>query len=219
MLGALLWSGLAAAGLDEALENYSNGDYKTAAKELQKLAKNGNDKAQFFLGVMYESGLGVPQDKNKAEEWLAEAAKQGNDAARFHLNVMYEEDINNKAMQQISMAAQQGDANSQYTLGGMYEEGQGVPQDCKAAEKWYRKAAEQGNVSAQINLGVLYGQGVGIPQDNVQAYLWFNLAAVSGNQMAIKNRDLLASVMTLAQLEEAQRLGRAWLASHHKPKQ
>ena len=40
--------------------------------------------------------------------------------------------------------AEQGDARAQYNLGVMYAEGEGVPQDYKAAVQWYRRAAEQG---------------------------------------------------------------------------
>jgi TPR repeat protein len=33
--------------------------------------------AQFFLGVMYASGQGVPQDYNEAVKWFIKAAEQG----------------------------------------------------------------------------------------------------------------------------------------------
>jgi len=44
--------------------------------------------------------------------------------------------------------AEQGDAFGQYYLGLMYDIGQGVPQDYKAAVKWYSLAAEQGRADA-----------------------------------------------------------------------
>ena len=47
----------------------------------------------------------------------------------------------------------------------MYGNGQGVPQDGRAAMKWFRLAAEQGNATAQTNLGLMYGNGDGVPQD------------------------------------------------------
>ena len=48
--------------------------------------------------------------------------------------------------------AEQGHVVSQYNLGAMYYNGQGVPQDFKAAIKWYTLAAEQGFFVAAWNL-------------------------------------------------------------------
>ena len=75
-------------------------------------------------------------------------------------------------------------------------------------------AAEQGNAAAQYNIGVMYYKGQGVPQDYVQAHMWFNLAAsrleAEKRNEAVKNRDIIASRMTPAQIAEAQRLAREW---------
>ena len=39
-----------------------HGDYPTAMRLLRPIAEQGYASAQFNLGVMYEMGLGVPQD-------------------------------------------------------------------------------------------------------------------------------------------------------------
>ncbi len=54
------------AGLDEGVAAYHRGDYATAFREWHPLAKQGNAKAQYNLGVMYGNGLGVPQDEAQA---------------------------------------------------------------------------------------------------------------------------------------------------------
>ena len=56
----------------------------------------------------------------------------------------------------------------------------------------------------------MYANGQGVPQDYVQAQKWFNLGATSGDAKAVKNRDIVASKMTPAQIAEAQRLASAW---------
>lgn len=113
--------------------------------------------------------------------------------------------------------AKQGNAKTQYNLALMYDYGQGVPQDYAEAANWYRRAAEQENANSQYNLGVMYAKGQGVPQDYVLAHLWFNIAAsqfpVSNREkreQAVKNRDRAASLMTPAQIAEAQRLAREW---------
>ena len=85
-----------------------------------------------------------------------------------------------------------------------------MAQDYAAAAGWYRKAADQGNADAQYNLGNKYANGQGVPQDYVQAHKWFNLSATSGDADAVKNRDLVASKLSPAQIAEAQRLASAW---------
>jgi len=112
--------------------------------------------------------------------------------------------------------AEQGNADAQFNLGVGYKKGEGVPQDYAEAVKWYRLAAEQG-AKAQFNLGVGYYKGEGVPQNYVQAHMWFNLAAsrfsapeAENRGKAVHNRDLAASLMTPAQIAEAQKLAKEW---------
>ncbi len=136
------------AGFDEGMAAYQRGDYATALRDWRPLAEQGNANAQFFLGLMYGNGLGVPQDYAKAQQW-------------------------------------------------------------------WRKAAGQGDATAQFNLGFMYSNGRGVPQDYAQAHMWFNLAASrfpAGQTRDIigMKRDIVAKLMTPAQISEAQKLARDW---------
>ena len=146
---------------------------------------------------------------------LTAMAEAGNAAAQNNLGVMYDNGTGvaqdyAAAVSWYRKAADQGYAAAQNNLGVMYDNGTGVAQDYAAAVSWYRKAADQGVAQAQYNLGVMYDNGTGVAQDYVQAHKWFNLAAASGNADAVKNRDMVASMMTPAQIAEAQRLASAW---------
>lgn len=55
----------------------------------KKVAENGNAKAQFYLGEMYEYGTGVKQNYAKALEWYKKAADNGNAEAQSYLGEMY----------------------------------------------------------------------------------------------------------------------------------
>jgi hypothetical protein len=141
---------------------------------------------------MYLNGQGVPQDYAQALYWYRKAAEQG-------------------------------DADTQSSLGFMYRVGRGVPQDYAQALYWFRKAAEQGDANGQYSLGFMLKEGQGAPIDYVQAYMWFNLAVASGSQgdaalnlVWANNRSSLASLMTPAQIEQAQSMTRDWLASHKR---
>jgi TPR repeat protein len=95
------------------------------------------------------------------------------------------------------------DADAAYQA-GEYEE----------ALRWYQLAVEQGNAEGQVNLGYMYAIGQGVEQDNVLAHMLFALAAAQGNTIAVGNLATAASKMTPAEIAEAHKLAREWLATH-----
>ncbi len=120
-------------------------------------------------------------------------------------------------MKWFRKSAEQGHGKAQSNLGTMYYKGEGVPPDYAEAALWYRKAANQGYAKAQNNLGFMYSKGQGVSQDHVQAHMWLDLAVSRsplGRQYdsAVKKRDVAAKNMTPAQIAEAQRLAREWMA-------
>jgi TPR repeat protein len=67
---------------------------------------------------------------------------------------------------------------------------------------------------AQYNLGHIYVKGDGTPQDYVMAHMLFNIASISGTENAKTNRDKVADMMTLNQIEQAQRLAKEWMEKY-----
>jgi len=88
--------------------------------------------------------------------------------------------------------------------------------DYATALKEWRPLADQGDADAQFNLGVMYQEGRGVLQDYVQAHMWASLAAAQNQENATKLRAALAEGMAPAQIAEAQRLAREWMAQHQK---
>jgi hypothetical protein len=63
-----------------------------SAEELQTLhtqAAQGSAEAQYFLGMMYANGRGVPQDYATARGWYEKAAAQGYAMAQYNLGALY----------------------------------------------------------------------------------------------------------------------------------
>ena len=112
--------------------------------------------------------------------------------------------------------AKEGDADAQRNLGLMYDLGVGVPQDDKAAVKWYTLAAEQGDTDAQYNLALMYANGEGVIQDNVYAHMWFNIAGSNGYEGAAAARATVANRLTAADLSKAQDLARDCVRKEYK---
>ncbi len=77
------------AGWDEAIAALQRGDYATAIRELRPLAEQGDAKAQYNIGIMYDRGDGVPQDYAEAVKWFRKAAEQGFAKAQNNLGEMY----------------------------------------------------------------------------------------------------------------------------------
>ena len=134
ILALMLTGGAAAGPLEDAVAAYKRGDYATALRLWRPLAEQGNAQAQYNIGIMYESGKGVPQDYAEAVKWFRLAAEQGDADAQYNLGVMYGKGQGvpqdyAEAVKWFRLAADQGDADAQYNLGVMYGKGQGVPQD------------------------------------------------------------------------------------------
>lgn len=69
---------------------YRAHDLSTALTLFTRAAQEGNAKAQFALGGMYDEGVGVNQDYRQAVAWWQQSANQGYANAEFYLGTMYE---------------------------------------------------------------------------------------------------------------------------------
>ena len=56
--------------------------------QLQREANAGDPDAQYNLAYLYENGLGLPKDEDKALELYQKAADQGHSEAVYNLNAM-----------------------------------------------------------------------------------------------------------------------------------
>jgi len=178
-----LWKAIAAALWASDLAALDN--HAEAARWFRKAAEQGHAKAQFNLGYLYQTGLGLRQDYAQAVRWYRRAAKHGHSAANANLGGIYYQHAQRfgvypGAARWFRKAAELGHASAQSALGYIYYLGQGIEQDYAEAVKWYRKAAEQGIAAAQHNLGVAYYNGNGVTQDYAVAVRWYRKAAEQG---------------------------------------
>ena len=120
---------------------YDRGDYSTALLSLQPAAQAGDGLAQYYLGVMYLKGQGVPRNRQLALDWLSKAASSGAADAQSYMGAFnrrgdlvpqnYAE-----AMRWYLLAAKQNHENSQYRIALMYYRGEGVQRDFREAYMW-----------------------------------------------------------------------------------
>jgi TPR repeat protein len=140
--------------LGVALQAFREGYDDTALHLLTPLADGGNATAQYWLADIYQYGLGVRRDPQKAIDLLTKAASQGFVPAEQRLGEIYLhgrlvlQDVK-RARDWFGKAAVAGDDSAQYELSQFYEQGLGAQADPVEAYAWAAIAAEHGNALAQ----------------------------------------------------------------------
>tara|TARA_R110000796_G_scaffold19804_3_gene59346 strand:+ start:1165 stop:1491 length:327 start_codon:yes stop_codon:yes gene_type:complete len=71
------------------LASLSTSSYSAYFDDQLELAKQGDAKAQFSLGIMYADGESVQHDSKTAAMWYTKAAEQGLANAQYNLGLMY----------------------------------------------------------------------------------------------------------------------------------
>jgi len=137
-----------AAELGDAISALQNSDYATAQSIFQELAEDGDAGAQHNLGLMYATGVGVPQNDEEAVSWWRLAAEQGFAPAQARLGEAYLLGSGvsldyDEAVRWHRAAAEQEYPMAHYALGMMYSQGVGLPYDIVRAFMWYDLAASK----------------------------------------------------------------------------
>lgn len=68
-----------------AFRAFDDRDLSGCLQRFLDLAQKGDPAAQHNLGILYETGSGVPKQDAAAEKWYREAARQGHPQAQFQL--------------------------------------------------------------------------------------------------------------------------------------
>jgi TonB family protein len=160
---------------------YNKCEYKRAYKMLHKSAKSNYAKAQYTLGLGYQSGVHMESNMDKALKWWRKSANNEYAPAQYELGWCY---FNSKGVKRDTLkaiewwqrAANNGSADAQYELGCCYAEGCGVELDRDKAIEWWRKAARQGHINAEAYVQYLDNEGY-----NTYAASWYLEAASQGH--------------------------------------
>lgn len=129
---------------NQGVRAFEAGDYNSALKIFKPLADQGDAQSQSSIGWLYDYGLGVPEDNQKAVSWYMKAAEQDDMLARYNLAVIY---LNGEGA---------------------------VQKDHKKAAYFFRLSAQQGHLPAQYNLGIAYYFGLGVKKNGTKSKYWIN---------------------------------------------
>ncbi len=213
----------------QALQAYGQGKYAKAHELWLDLAKAGDGEAMNNLGMLYDGGMGVPQDSKEALTWFRKSAEAGFAGGMSNLGRMLEQGRGtarhvDTAAAWFRKAADLGQADAQYNLGVLYERGEGVIKNTKHAAAWYSLAAANHQVDAQARLGHLYRTGTGVERNLERATLLLYGASMAGHAKAMeellgmaeeqyKDKSLPQITLFGAQLSSPSGVGRAQMRS------
>lgn len=132
-------------------------DYARALELWTPAAEQGDLRAQFYLSVLYERGLGVARDDRIALSLLRSSGEGGFAPAQYNLGNRYLQgqgvaQDSREAARWWMLAARRGFSRAQFNLGLLYSLGKGVEEDRAKAIYWYRRAAASGSVRALDSL-------------------------------------------------------------------
>lgn len=166
-------------------------DYAEAAKFLEVAAEKKMGTAIQKLGVMYQTGQGVPLNFERAAELYKEAAELGirESQALYGVALRNGQGVEKNFIQAetwLRKAALAGDIEAAVVLADMNGQGNDdMPPNYTEAARWYALAAENGHASATRALGLLYLRGLGIPKSIEKGIDLLTSAAKKGDPVAV----------------------------------
>lgn len=165
------------------VDYYGLKDYDKAIDLYTRLAKTGDPRGDFKIGLFYELGDGgLPKDSVKAVEFYQKSADAGYDFAKCYLADFYKLGRylpldEKKAFDLYSEAAANGSIEGTYYVGRCYMTGTGVDKDTAEAIRYLRPCAEQGLGRACAYMGDFYMYGRFLPKDVDSAIYYYHIGS------------------------------------------
>ncbi|WP_322892219.1 MULTISPECIES: tetratricopeptide repeat protein [unclassified Yoonia] len=146
------------SGVADGIAFLDDGDVASAATEFAAAYEAGEPEGAFYLGRLFELGLGTEQDEMRAANLYSAAVDAGSVRAQVRLGLMYHEGrvlLRDYAegTRLLCAAADAGDADGQLNCGLAYQIGRGVAENTEQAVTYWQMSADQGNILAMNVLG------------------------------------------------------------------
>ena len=142
---------------DRAFEALKQKDYERAIYFLSFYASNGDNVAQYNMGVLYRDGLGVEKNIKVAVSWFLLAAEQDNMLANYAIarildKNLFKSDGQNNVIHYYKEAAFLGHAIAPIDLGNFYFLRNNSPKDYVRAFIWWSLSLDRNAPGALENI-------------------------------------------------------------------
>jgi len=132
---------------DQGIQFLEANNTLQASKCFIKASDNGNAKAMYKLGLIYEKN----QENQKAIEWYKKAKASGNIKAKYNLGVLSCQIKSYEFLEDFESYAEESSKTVQYDLAVCFSQ----KGESKKALKWFKKSAKKGDVKAQYRVATL----------------------------------------------------------------
>lgn len=178
------------AVFQKAMHAYINRDFVEMIRLMKSLADQGYAKAQAKLGWIYERGIGVKSDYEKALELYHKAMNTDDGFAYARLGFMYQRGIGvekdtQKSVELLRKAIAKGHGLGHAFLGYAHFVRAGVARDYDEAHKHAKLAAEKGSSWGYAWLGRTYEFGLGVEVDYKAAHKWYSKSIETSNPLGL----------------------------------
>jgi TPR repeat protein len=175
-----------AACADLADQLYDATDAKPEAARLYMLAcEHAVSDACWDVGLMWEDGIGVTRDRDRALHWYGLGCALGAPTGCLNGGLLLQDrrgDVaadDAAAVEAFRAGCELGDAKSCTNLGLALDEGRGVAPDPDRALALWRSTCEAGHGTACVDVGAHYQQGQGVPLDLAEAFRRYRQACAA----------------------------------------
>lgn len=176
--------------LTAAYDDMTAGRYAAAHAAFAALAAGGELLGHTYLGWMYERGLGVAVDENRARDLYRLACDGGEPIACYYgASLKYRRGDAAGALEMFVRAADVGHASAAYWAYVICRGGRGFPADPVRASEYLRLAASRGHVFAQRDWAKLQIRAQSSLLAKASALLQYARALVKGVAIAMRNAD------------------------------
>ena len=183
-------------------------------ERLERLASRGNPEARYHLGMLYNNGIGVPQDPQRAFVLFRAAAEGGDPLGAYKLGCYYAGQFGGEAVAPDEVLALRWKlvaARAGYSLAQLdVAIHHARREQWTEAVPWFTAAARQGDAQSLYNLSIFYKDGLGTRRSQPHAWAMFRLSQLAsrGHLTANAERALaeMSNAMDAAQRTQAQRI-------------
>ncbi|MGL5234766.1 MAG: tetratricopeptide repeat protein [Empedobacter falsenii] len=180
--------------VDAGLEAAKNKNYALAMDQFKIASEKGNSNGDYYIGHLYDNGLGVEKNTKQSIKWYQQAAAKNNTGAMNDLGIVFLNSEQYKdvqtAIKWFKQAAAKNNTGAMNDLGIVFLNSEQY-KDVQTAIKWFKQAAEQDNNGAMYNLGVTYYYDDYGVRNITESYNWYRKAADKKHHDAIINLNIL----------------------------
>lgn len=163
------------------------------AQKLERRANAGSAEARYHLGMLYNNGLGVPQDVRRAFAHFRAAAEAGDPLGAYKLGCYYAGQFGSEAVAPDEaqalrwklVAARAGYSLAQLDVAIHYAR----REQWAEARPWFEQAARQGDAQSLYNLSVIHKDGLGTARSLPHSWAYFRLSQLASRGEITANAD------------------------------